>query len=258
MGKPSSRTGKTPVWGSESIRSALCYVLRSDCTTNLVLQMSKATGWEYYMGITGMNCICQDLCAHCCRLLPWLHHSQISSDWALQIPLQFPGCEIRVVVPTKWPTMLGALVVPMEFSFPIKGVETQGRPLSVVLCWAGGRGNGSGGSFFSCTSNIVCLNLCKAGYGDASTSPPLSRTLSVVSCSWRVVSCSCKRKQSQERPMLPSWWHSPVMVSLMRELAFFFFFPSPSEKRIFKSQTLVFPWPKGEFRSLYFGCCNVL
>ena len=55
MGKPGSRAGKIPVWGSESIRSVPCYVHRSDCTTKLVLQISKATGWEYCMGTTDVN-----------------------------------------------------------------------------------------------------------------------------------------------------------------------------------------------------------
>jgi len=48
----------------------------------------------------------QDMYAGCCKSLP-TSLSQILSDWALQILLQFPWCEIRVKGPTKWPTMLG-------------------------------------------------------------------------------------------------------------------------------------------------------
>lgn len=40
----------------------------------LVLQMSKATGWGYYLGTAGMNPICQDPWAGCWEPLPPLAH----------------------------------------------------------------------------------------------------------------------------------------------------------------------------------------
>lgn len=36
-----------------------------DHTTNLVLQISKATGWDYYLGSAGRNLVCQDSGAGC-------------------------------------------------------------------------------------------------------------------------------------------------------------------------------------------------
>lgn len=42
----------------------------SDCTTNLILPVSKATGWDYYLGPTSMNLVGQDPCAVCWKSFP--------------------------------------------------------------------------------------------------------------------------------------------------------------------------------------------
>lgn len=42
----------------------------SKCISNLVLQISKAAGWDIYLGTLGITLVCQDPCAGCCKLLP--------------------------------------------------------------------------------------------------------------------------------------------------------------------------------------------
>lgn len=47
----------------------------SDCATFLVLQMSKAAAWDYYLGTADRNTDCQDPRAGCCKPLlsyPWI------------------------------------------------------------------------------------------------------------------------------------------------------------------------------------------
>lgn len=67
----------------------------------------------------------------------------------------------------------------------------------LVLQWPWGRVILLGWSHFPYPSNTVCLGLCAGG---ASTSPPYSRIVSVVSCPWNAVSCSCEGEQSWEWP----------------------------------------------------------
>ena len=40
----------------------------------MVLQISKATGWDYYVGSAGMTSICEDLHAGDWKRCPLLHH----------------------------------------------------------------------------------------------------------------------------------------------------------------------------------------
>lgn len=122
---------------------------------------------------------------------PLLQHSQISSGWALQIILQSLWYEIRIRAPTKWPKCLWRLVVISGFSFPTRGTEVLGK---TSLC----------GDSLSCGRDNVA-NICHFPHqvrmqshlvykvqGCSSASLPCSRILSVVSCSWIDVSCSCE------------------------------------------------------------------
>lgn len=105
--------------------------------------MSKATGWDYYLGIAGMNSVCQYLSTNCCKPLP-TSLSQSDFQWLSLInSLQFPWCQIRAGIPTKQPIMLwgGCLVVPAGFSFPIGGTGSSEMTSSCGAALAWGRGN---------------------------------------------------------------------------------------------------------------------
>lgn len=54
-------------------------ILWSNCATNLVLLISKAAGYEYYLGAVGRNSVYQDLSAGYCKPLPFLHHNRCLS-----------------------------------------------------------------------------------------------------------------------------------------------------------------------------------
>lgn len=79
------------IWGPKSGRSALYHVLWSECTPDLVLQMSKTTGWDYYLGTAGLNMGCQIRVLVVARLS--LHHSQVVSGWAPRISLKL--CAVK-------------------------------------------------------------------------------------------------------------------------------------------------------------------
>lgn len=57
------------IWGSNLGIPAPCLIPWSDCTTNLVLKISKATGLDYYLGAAGRSLVYQDLNAECCKPL---------------------------------------------------------------------------------------------------------------------------------------------------------------------------------------------
>lgn len=61
---------------SESSRSSLCGVPWSEGTTNLILQMSKTTGWDFCLGINPTKL--RVLVAS--NLSPVLYHSQFPND----------------------------------------------------------------------------------------------------------------------------------------------------------------------------------
>ena len=58
--------GKKALWRPASGRT----IPWSDCTTTLAPQMSKATGWDCYLGASGRNSVCQDPGACCCEPPP--------------------------------------------------------------------------------------------------------------------------------------------------------------------------------------------
>lgn len=108
-------------------------------------------------------------------------------DWSRVFLQSKPQC---------WST--GCVPLPPPTLFFLQKLETQQRPLQVVLCWSGGGPMWSIGSHFSYPLNAVCLSLC--GTGKAFDPFLFSRILSVVSWSWIGVSCSREGKQSQEPP----------------------------------------------------------
>lgn len=73
MGNPGCRAGKTHL--SIQIRQ-ICILPSSwvKACPVLVLQISKATGWDYYLGTAGMNSVCRGPCAGCRKLHPLLCH----------------------------------------------------------------------------------------------------------------------------------------------------------------------------------------
>lgn len=108
---------------------------------NVVLQISKAAGWDYYLSAAGRNSADQDLCAGYCKPFLFLI---LDSQWLS--PADSPvGCwgKARVGLPQSTHNAWGLhnaweLVVPWVF-FPVEGPEAPGRPPHRVLQWPGGR-----------------------------------------------------------------------------------------------------------------------
>lgn len=70
VGKSGIRVGKTPHFRNQ---------IRQSCTpTSFLFRVkhplysvdSEAAGWDYFLGTTGMNLVCQDSSSGCCKLLP--------------------------------------------------------------------------------------------------------------------------------------------------------------------------------------------
>ena len=98
LGRALGLLAKVLTWVAESGRSVTLCVPWSECAPSLVLQMGKATGWDYCLVTAGRNSVCQDLCA--ASPYPLHCHSHIPSAWAPQSPLQSLWYEIRVAAPT--------------------------------------------------------------------------------------------------------------------------------------------------------------
>ena len=102
--------------------------------------MSKATGWNSYLSTSGMNSVCQDPSAGCYKPLPTSLSQSDTQWWFLEIPLQSPWCQIRVVAPTKqtqyWGTGVGC---PPGFSFLTGGAGDSGdiSLQGAALVWGG-------------------------------------------------------------------------------------------------------------------------
>lgn len=122
---------KLLLWEHESGPSASHWVPRSVCPS-LILQMSNATGWDYYLGTADMNSDCPDHGLVLAKLTPSPSQSGFQY-WALHIPLQFVWWEIRVGALWSGPQCWGRLVVHLGF-FPSGG--TRG---SVWYCTVLGR-----------------------------------------------------------------------------------------------------------------------
>lgn len=140
IGKPGSRAGKAPhlrTW------------IKQICTPPSSLGQSVPLTWSadeqncllgLLLGTVGINSVCQDPGAGCCKFLSHSPTSQIPSVWELQIPLQSPWCKIRVGVPRNQPTVLReAGCTPPGFSFSSGGTggseETSLHGAMLALGW---------------------------------------------------------------------------------------------------------------------------
>ena len=114
--------------------------------------------------------------------------------------------KIRIGPPTKQPTMLGEADCPfLDSLFSLEELEAQGSHQHVVLGWPGKGAVWSTCSHFSYTSKAVCLVW---GAGGCVNLTSCSRILSVVSCSWILVSCSCEGRMKGGMTMSSfSWCH---------------------------------------------------
>lgn len=93
--------------------------------------MNKDTSCDHYLGTAGMNSVCHNPCAGCCLPLH-LHHSPTFSGQALQIPLQTPVEQIKVVAPTTeaTPTARGSAGSPPVLFSSWKNQTFSGSPLA--------------------------------------------------------------------------------------------------------------------------------
>ena len=142
------------IWGPKSGRPALCQAPWSACALTLILQMSKAVGWDYSLGYA-----CRDL-------VSWLLESPPSFSFPIRFPVVEPQISLqaawgkaRLGAPTKQPTMLeGAVCHPWALC-PHWGNLRPGRDLSVGCC-ASLRGAHCGSA--PLTLLTVCLSHCGA------------------------------------------------------------------------------------------------
>lgn len=138
LGKPRSRVDKTLYLRIQirHIRSLLRSLVRA--CPKLGSADKQAIGWDCYLGTAVMDSVCQDHCAACCKpLYPSL--SQSDSQWlgpadSSAIPIVGDQSRGSHNAGGGWLTSLGSL-------FPLELAEVQGRPLYVMLCCPGERGN---------------------------------------------------------------------------------------------------------------------
>lgn len=98
--------------------------------------MSKTIGQDYYLGTVGMDLLCQDPYANCCKALPF-SLSQPEPQWIS--PIDFSAISVawdqskstHKVIPTLgW----AGMVVSMGSLYPLEEPEAQRSPLCTVLC----------------------------------------------------------------------------------------------------------------------------
>lgn len=128
-----SRLVRLFIWGSNLGIPVPCSISWSDCTTKLVMKMSKATGLDYYLGATGWSLVYQDLNAGCCKPL-LCHRFPVVKLWGFLCNLR----EARL----KWellgdPQHWGSWMSTLGSLFPLK--ETVGPGCiswhSAMLAW---------------------------------------------------------------------------------------------------------------------------
>lgn len=116
------------IWWSESDRFEPQWGPLSECI-NLVVQMSKATSWDYYLGTAALNLVCQ-----------------MSVYWLLYAPLHSLSVIFPVIEPCRLPCSppLGKNEVnhnarcvgcPPWALFSLEELESCGRTLCVELHW---------------------------------------------------------------------------------------------------------------------------
>lgn len=91
----------------------------------------------------------------------------------------------------------------------------------------------------SSPSNVVCFGL--GGTGKCSslistTWDSLNGSLSMNNFSWS----SCERRQSQEPPVLPSWWHGSLKYLSICRMSQDLYYSSDSQKGISKAAVSLF------------------
>ena len=100
---------KTLVWGHKAGRSTPAWVLWPEPATMLVLQISKAICWDYYLATEYMDSVDQDPCAGCCKPLP--SFSVIGRVLVVEC-YRCPAIpETRVRTRGEQPIILGVLVI---------------------------------------------------------------------------------------------------------------------------------------------------
>lgn len=65
--RPGSRAKN--LWGLKSDRLGPHWIPRLDHANDLVLQVSRVAGWDYFLGSAGKNWVCQDQSTSCCKPL---------------------------------------------------------------------------------------------------------------------------------------------------------------------------------------------
>ena len=140
---PALGPAKLLIRGFESSRSAPHQISWSKCAVDLVLQTSQTAGWYYSLGATGMNLICQDLCACCCKTLPNFS-SRSDSQWL--IPVDSPAMSPEQAQSggshkTTHDAGVEVLLFPWVL-FPIAGARGSGETYLHTAALAWGRGNG--------------------------------------------------------------------------------------------------------------------
>lgn len=109
----------------------ICTPHWSECSPILVLQMSNVASWDYCMGTIGMNMVCQDLCAGCCK--PFLPLQSFRSPVIEPHPYPWNPCSAgNSRGSCKATHNARDACCPSEFYFPTGGTGTQERPLCVV------------------------------------------------------------------------------------------------------------------------------
>lgn len=167
---------KKPLWRPASGRTIPC----SDCTTILVPQMNKATGWDCYLGASGRNSVCQDPSACCWEPLPTSPSPSDSRRSSLTDFLTVP-CGMSL----EWGLLRsnriwGKLCLPQALSSPLEEVPA----LGVVPHQPGQSVWGCS----PCPANAVCVG--SLGCRGASASHMFWDFSQRCFVTWLVVSCS--------------------------------------------------------------------
>lgn len=166
-----SLQGQKFTWGPEWDRPEPHWVPWSNYTTLVAVRISKASGWDCYLGFVGRTLVCQQLSSGCSKPQP----PSVTIWFPVDKPGRFPCADSTEIVvmqdhggsPKKGPTCslptLGSLVL-------LEEPQAQERPLSVVRCRPG----------------KASVWLTGASLSYPSAAPLSSRIFSVVSCSWVV------------------------------------------------------------------------
>ena len=188
------------IWGFQSSRSVPGLLPYSKSTIDLVLQMSKASGWGYYLDTVGMDLVWQDSRTGCCKLLP-------------AFPTQSDSLADSPAIPMGWDQSSGSPIMGSAgcSSWVLFSHWRNQRVRGKLSAWCcTGLREGKCGQYV----DAVYFDLCSAGGRFTLPLPLCSRILSVVSCSWRTGSfSSCEEEWSQEWPMLPTWWRHFLLLS---------------------------------------------